>query len=641
VDNLSTINSYSNKLRLTGLATGLDTDTIISNMMAAEKIPLNKIYQKRQLAEWKRDDYREITSTLSNFKSEFLDVISSTNMLSGDMYKKYSMTVTNEDGNNSNVVSISAGEEASAEPHTIIVNNLATAEQLKSSSTITSSVEAISSANWSSALGKEFSLNIDGTSKTISLDSLVVDGTEVDQLESIIDTAFGSDKISISEDASGFLKFDVVDGSGVNKITLSSGTDNALTYLGFGSGANLSNRINASSSLETISDKLGTSLTFDEDDNINLNINGEEFSFSKTTSLNSVMSQINGNSSANVSMKYDELKDKIVITSKQTGEGSNIEISETDSNFLSAFDLNTTVAGEDAEVVLDGESIVRSDNNFKVDGVTYTLLNEAPGETQNISLTLDVDKIYDNIKNFIDKYNEVIDKLNTKLNEEYDSSYPPLTDDQKESLSDDEIEKWETQAKIGLLRNDSVLESIVDNMRRAIYEPIDGISSSLSEIGISSGSYTEKGKLNIDESTLKEAIRNNADDVMNLFSQESTSHPGTTTARKLTPDEMSTRYEESGIAYRLYDIIETNISIVSDKNGYKGILLQKAGLAGDSSEYTNILYKQIANYNLQIEDLLEELEDKEESYYSKYASLETAISKMNSQGDWLASQLGI
>jgi len=298
-------------------------------------------------------------------------------------------------------------------------------------------------------------------------------------------------------------------------------------------------------------------------------------------------------------------------------------------------------AGEDAIVELDGETLIRSSNTFSVAGVNYTLLKETEGTSQeNITLTLDVDKIYENIKTFVESYNELLGSVNTKLSETYDRDYPPLTDEQKEAMEEKQIEQWEKAAKTGLLRNDSTLEVLATNMRRAMYDSIEGVSSSLAAIGISSGSYTDKGKLYIDETKLKEAIKNDPDSVVSLFSQESETHPGTTAVRKLSSSERTVRYNESGITYKLFDIIEDNISIITDSGGNKGALLVKAGTVGDTSEFTNALYKQIQDYNKQISTLLDSLSDKEDGYYRQYSALEKALSSMNSQSDWLASQLG-
>ena len=303
---------------------------------------------------------------------------------------------------------------------------------------------------------------------------------------------------------------------------------------------------------------------------------------------------------------------------------------------LDSGNVNYT-SGEDAQLILDGQNVTRSSNTFTSNGVTYTLLKESATE-QTVSLKPDVDAVYNNIKSFIDKYNNVIETINNKLSEKYDRDYQPLTDEQKEAMSDDDIEKWEKKAKTGLLRNDDLLESIVYNMRTALFESVKGVTTTLSSIGINTKTYSDKGKLTIDETKLKEAISKDPDGVMNLFSKQSTSQ--SSYSRDLTSDQRKTRYQEEGLAQRLSDILEDNISTFRDINGNKGKLLQKAGITGDASEYSNTIYDQIKGYNTKIADLAVMLADKEDRYYEKYARLEELMSKMNSQSSWLSSQLG-
>jgi flagellar hook-associated protein 2 len=120
-------NMINSRLRLTGMASGLDTDTIISSLMKIERAPLDKVMQKKQLAEWKRDDYREITNLLRGLKDEFFDVLKpSSYMLSQNSYKKFSVSSTD-----STVVTATGGAEGSMGSHKITVTTLRRLPQRK------------------------------------------------------------------------------------------------------------------------------------------------------------------------------------------------------------------------------------------------------------------------------------------------------------------------------------------------------------------------------------------------------------------------------------------------------------------------------------------------------------------------------
>ena len=142
-------------------------------------------------------------------------------------------------------------------------------------------------------------------------------------------------------------------------------------------------------------------------------------------------------------------------------------------------------------MTINGQIITRSSNNFTVNGISYTL-HKVSTEPQKIAIKPDVDGIYDSINSFVDRYNELIDKINGKLSEEYNRDYQPLTRQQKEAMSEKDIEKWEERAKTGLIRNDSILEKIVFSMRRGLFDKINGVDISLTNIGITTGSYYEK-----------------------------------------------------------------------------------------------------------------------------------------------------
>lgn len=633
----SSVSSTSSN-RITGLATGLDVDTLVKQLMQAEKAPLNKLVQKKQTLEWTRDAYRDITNSLRSFQDTFFNLTNSaTNMVSASGYNK--LTTTSSD---SSLVTAIATADAKAGTHTVKVNQVATAATATGSA-VTASLTATGAASLDYTGGNnKISITVDGVTKTISLatdaayadyDDLVNNTT--DGLQKLVDDAFGSDKIDVTIDGSGVLSFSSV--SGTNKITLNSASSNdALSALNFTSGA--SNRISTTDTLATLATKLKTNLTFDNDQ-VKFTINGEQFTFSKDTALKDMMKEVN-NSDAGVTLSYNEINDNFTITSKQKGAGNNIIISNEAGNLFQTDSSNSALGiatgsvgnGVDAIFELDGaQNITRSDNTITVDGVKYTFNDTTDGESVTINIIQDVDSTYNNIKNFVDQYNTLIDTINSKLSEEKYTDYKPLTDDQRDAMSEDEISKWEAKAKSGILRNDSILQKIVSDMRKALADTVSGISGSLSEIGITTGSYDEKGKLYIDETKLKEAISSNPQQVQDLFAKTSS----ISYSPDLSSSDRSQRYKEEGIAQRLYDIIRDNIRTTRDKNGYKGTLLEKAGLVGDTSEYHNLLYDQLDETETKITEMNNKLTDKEQAYYNKFSALETAIGKLNQQSSWI------
>ncbi len=132
----------------------------------------------------------------------------------------------------------------------------------------------------------------------------------------------------------------------------------------------------------------------------------------------------------------------------------------------------------------------------------------------------------------------------------------------------------EQSGQIRYLRKDSTIETLLDNLRASLYEPVDGCTLTLYEIGITTGSYDEGGKLNIDEDVLKEAISSDPEEVMKLFSQQSDTYPQSS-ARDLTAEERSVRSEECGLMWKVFDTLEDSVSTKRDLHGNKGFYLRK------------------------------------------------------------------
>lgn len=292
---------------------------------------------------------------------------------------------------------------------------------------------------------------------------------------------------------------------------------------------------------------------------------------------------------------------------------------------LSAFDSNTptgtnslgmsVVKAEDAVIVLDGARLTDSSNEFSVNGLKISLKNTTEtGKKITLNTTSDVDAVYDMVKDFVKTYNEILEELNKKYNADSARDYNPLTDEEREAMSEDEIEKWETKIKDSLLRKDNTLSSIISSMRSSLLTTtvVDGKSYSLSSFGIvTSSDYTEKGKLHImgdeDDDTyatetnkLKAALEENPEAVMKTLSEAGQS---------------------------LYDALTKKMA--------------KTNLSSALTFYND---KQLDNdqtrYKKEISTLEEKLTEMEDKYYKQFSAMEVAMSKLNSQSSYLASLMG-
>lgn len=475
--------------------------------------------------------------------------------------------------------------------------------------------------------------------ETFSLGAGVYSKTNlVTALQKKLDGVFGVDKAVVSLDDTGNLRFEEVDST--KQLSLARQEDGGLAALKLdGPLVNRSNKMDMSTSLAEIKKTFQTELSPNDsvgevpenDDDIEFTINGERFSFRSTeTTLSEVINTVNSNANANVIMSYNEMTDSITVESKNTGELSKIEIADVagEGNLMAVLGLHgLSDAGTDAKVTFAGGTpqeytITRSTNTFNFDNVTYELKKDYVGSL-DVSVTVDTTKAYDLIKGFVDKYNEVISKVQTRVSEKRYRDFVPLTDAQKKDMSEKEVELWETQAKKGILRGDTLLYGIRDELRGVLSENVDGVRLTLFDMGISTtNDYTNGGKLEINEERLKAALRDKPQEVMQLFTQT-----GETT-------------ESKGLSHRLFDVVEKYVRTNRDANGQKGLLLEKAGIEGDITEVKNQIAEQIEDYDTAIDKLLDKLSAKEEHYYLMFARMERAISQMNTQSSWLASQFG-
>jgi len=636
---MSNINAiYSSTTRMSGLS-GLDVDGMVMSLMQLEGAKVDKVAQDRQMLVWKQESYREITSMLQSLDNEFFNSLKPlTDMRDPSAYNAFAIKYDAVDS--SSYFSAVTGTGAKAGEYTI--KNIVTAAAAK-----------ISGGNASAAirgniLGDEItiteannkvSFTFNGTTKEITLD---IGSTNAEQLrldlQGKLNSTFGSGKVSVTLDAGNKLTFNT---DSTNTLSLGAVEGNTgLAAIGM-EGANTSNRIDLSANIYDIRNSFAVPLTVAGTDNdISFEINGQAFSFnSSATSIRDIMAEVNANDAAGVKMSFDSLNNKFTLESKQVGVTSTITTSETGGNLLNSLSLVGTEAGRDASITyndgVNGDQVItRSSNSFNVNGIVFNLKKDYAGSV-NMEVNSNPTKALDLIKGFVTKYNEVLDKINERLSEKRDYDYSPLTDSQKEAMKDEDIKLWEDSAKAGILANDGTLRSIVTRMRNAMMQSVEGTGLTLASIGIKSSSWSDKGKLYVDEAKLQKALNENPDKVMALFTNKSdVTYNSATIGDAQTNAE---RFRESGLINRISDILQDSIR-TTNIGGKRGSLLEKAGAVGDRSQYNNTLYHQISKFDEKIDKLNDELFLKEQSYYAQFAQLETLINSMNTQSTWLAQQ---
>ena len=271
--------------------------------------------------------------------------------------------------------------------------------------------------------------------------------------------------------------------------------------------------------------------------------------------------------------------------------------------------------GQNAIISINGVEIERSTNEFSVDGISYELkdVNYKAGadNAEAVIVSRDTDVIVDGLKKFVEEYNKLVNDINKLLDEDPSyRDYPPLTTKQKADMSDKEIEQWEEKAKEGLLRNDSVLEGVMQSLRGTLYTKPDGGRLALYDLGISTQYFGTKDNLTIDESALRKAVAENPDDVMKLFTDST-----------------------KGLAQLMNKAADAAVAGGSNP----GSIVRQAGSTG-TTDTSSSIYKQVKDINDRLKTLNKTYTSQYNRYWAQFNKMEQVIARMNQQSSWLGQQ---
>lgn len=387
--------------------------------------------------------------------------------------------------------------------------------------------------------------------------------------------------------------------------------------------ASASNKINSGSTLSDLGFKPEADGTY------KLNINGTEISLDKKSTISSMMSAVN-KSAAGVTMTYSSLTNSFTLESKEFGGAGKVEVGDTSlGRSLGLVDDNGTVGaseGQNAIFEINGQEVYLNDNTYTLDGNTFTFNdNMTIGETYTVNIAKDSTTVKDALKKFVESYNKLIDDVygyigKSPAKDDDGNTYEPLTDAEKEEMSEDEITKWEEKAKQGVLYNDSTVSTVMSQMRSALYTSVtldDGSKFGIYNLGIKTSSeWSEHGKLQIDENAFDKAFENNEDAIIKLFTDSDT-----------------------GMMKKLNSVIDGAVKSSGAANT-RGTLVRKAGKADSSVTTDSTIYKEMVKMQDRLKELQDRYNTKEEYWWKVFTNMETAMADLNSQTSYISSYLG-
>ncbi|MFQ5455996.1 MAG: flagellar filament capping protein FliD [Nitrospirota bacterium] len=486
---------------ITGLVSGMDYNSLVTQLMDIERKPINLLESKQNNYELKVADILSLTTKLSSFKSS-LETLNSSEKFN---IKTVSVTKTSND---TEVLSASSSSTAAAGSYSITVKQLATASKKASNGWADQNTTAIASGTGSF----KFKVGSNGAVTTVSVTS----STTLQGLRDAINTADGGVTASIIDDGTGSNPYRLIltaDTTGSSNAIFITQNDTSLdfankkveaayayttnSYSGTAAsnaGNNYTGTTNKTFLVEVVTGGTPASGTakykYSIDGGITwLGSSGATYSGSNGIAIaaDDTLQYIDGSGSSNSTNEGVQIK----FTGGTLTAGSS-----PDKFTIDVFNPDMQTA-KDAVVDIDNSTIVKSTNTITdiVQGVTINLIKADTSSSVTLTVSSDTSSAITNINDFVTSYNSAYKFLNDQLT--YDSS---------------------TKKRGSLLGDPTVLE-IRRRIADTITGTIPGLSTAnytnLSQIGITSDSTT--GQLSVDETKLSSALSTDPDAVTKLF----------------------------------------------------------------------------------------------------------------------------
>ena len=530
----------SNRMRMSGINSGMDTQSIVEQLVEAKGKKKEKLKKQQTKLEWKQDTWKSLNSKLFSLYNEQFGTLK----LQGSFKNKKASIV------DSSIASVTADSNAVNGTQSLAVKQLARTAYMT---------------------GGKLADTAKGTT----------------QLKDFLGDEASS--MYFGEDGSSLMHFKVRSsaGAGQNVVTLSSDMTMDQVAEQF-SNAGFNASFDSNTHRFFISSKAdGAAGNFEILDEDNANVltdtpDGEN--------------------------KYFKLMDSLGISKNAAGSGF--------------------IEGKNAKILLNGAEFESNTNLFQINGlnITATKVSEKVGNgendyaTTNISTQTDVDGAYNMIKDFLKKYNEIIKEMDKLYNEKPNKNYEPLTSEEKDAMSEEEVKEWETKIKDSLLSRDDNLRTLISTLKDGMSKSItlgNGKQYTLASFGINTLSYfeaadNEKGVYHIDgdsddekskgnDDKLRAALTDNLDDTMNFFNE---------------------------LAKGVYDSLGKQMARVPDYRSFQTLYDDK------------MLQKEYDNLTADIKKEEDYLSDYEDKWYDKFAAMEKAMSKVNAKSNALAGLFG-
>lgn len=596
-------------MRIGGLASGMDTDTMIKDMMKAESIKVDRVKAEKQIAEWRKESLNSLNKDFANFIIDSKKDFGYNNLgrpgSNMDWVKK---AISSDE----KIATVKGNSKVPEGNHSIEVKNLAEGVKGGSNETI-KSYEKIGA----------MSITINGATITTDENSTIEDF--VIKINSATKKVYETDKNGeIVKDTNGkpVVKKDEKGKDIEIGIGVKASYDGARFFISSEKTGATDGEIKFTANDKAAADFINETLDL-------------RLSSSRITSAEGVEPPEYGEYSSK-EVELEENKEKIF-------------------------------SGIDAKIEYNGIEIEQGSNNFNVNGMNLTIRDVGK---INVNVSTDIDGIVEKVKDFINNYNTILDKAGSLISEKKNRNYKPLTEEERKALSEKEVELWDEKAKSGVIRDDADIARMLASMRSSLYENVAGDHgkvkymdkgverigdlNNITQLGITTQKYkpgASGGQLMLDEKKLREVLSYNADGVMSMLFQED-KDLAIKDDNKLSTEDRTKKRSNSGMVTRIYDGLIVGMKELIGKAGTGGAdnlfkevrqtimgdFVTKGGRysgAGSVSDLDSDLMK----FTKKIDDLNAYLFKRENMYHAQFTAMEKAMQKAASQSGWLQQQM--
>lgn len=646
-------------IRLSGLNSGLDTDSIISELVKAKSTKKETLIKDQKKLSWKQDIWKTLNTKIYSLYSKTLD-----SMRLAGSYSKKSASVSN-----SNAVSVIVGDNGVNSVQSLKIKQLAqtgylTGAKLSDTATYKSDAKLTDTAEnggMGLAVGGSFTVTTGGVATEITIDDTTTITDVVWKLQkaglnanfdeknqrlfvSAKETGKDNDFTLTASNAGGDatlvalgLKTNILTDTNANAFltTLNGlkGADDATTIANLKNSSIVkttaqSQAVQYQSSVKSL--EKGITANTEKIDKLNIDKEDQVLTeddraaiqkeIDELTAENTRLSEQKGTEESYFSVDSDG---KVTATDALVTKVSNdllAKVNYAETALASTTSTSATrIVGQDSAIILNNAEFASSTNTYEINGLTITAKQETGDNAITITTADDTDGIYDMIKNFLKEYNTLINEMDKLYNADSSKKYPMLSDEEKESMSDDDVKEWETKIKDSLLRKDSTLSTVAGAMKQIMLEGVkmsDGKTLYLSEFGVNTMNYfnaaeDEKNAYHIDGDPDDSSTSNQADKLKSMIASD--------------PDKVTEFF--SSLSRNLYSKLNELMASTDYSSAYT--VYNDKQMKKEYSDYTSKISAQ--------EELINDYEDR---YYKKFTAMETAMSKMNSQQSALTKLFG-